>query len=136
MSLTIFQPLSQQGWGDRQLDLRVDDSKNPFVELKRLLTIHRSQEVLADGRTCLQRGDFQCALDRAMTANEMHPDFDAPILAIAEAYLRMGKKADALQALRTAVQVNPANKVLLPRQEAFASLKGDPDFMSIISTSH
>ena len=48
----------------------------------------------------------------------------------------MGHKAEALQALRTAVQVNPANRVLLPKQEAFASLRNDPDFMAIIGTNH
>jgi uncharacterized Ntn-hydrolase superfamily protein len=134
--LLILEPLSQQGWGDRQLDLRVDDSKNPFVELKRLLDIRRSQDLIAEARTCMQSADFQCALDRVTKAQEKHPNFDSPVLALAEVHLRMGNKAQALQALRTAVQINPANKVLLPRQEAFASLKGDPDFMSIVGTSH
>jgi uncharacterized Ntn-hydrolase superfamily protein len=134
--LLILKPLSQQGWGDRQLDLRVDDSKNPFAELERLLDISRSQDLIAEARTCMGAGDFRCALDKVARAQEKHPDFDSPVLALAEVHLRMGDKAKALQALREAVRINPANKVLLPRQEAFASLKGDPDFMSIIGTSH
>jgi uncharacterized Ntn-hydrolase superfamily protein len=134
--LLIYEPLSQQGWGDRQLDLRVDDSKKPFVELKRLLEIRRSQDLIAEARTCMQSGDFQCALDKSARARDKHPDFDAPVLAQAEVHLRMGDKTKALQALREAVRINPANRMLLPRQGAFASLKDDPDFLSIIGTSH
>jgi uncharacterized Ntn-hydrolase superfamily protein len=134
--LLILEPLSAQGWGDRQLDLRVDDSKNPFVELKRLLDIRRSQDLIAEARTCMEKSDFQCALDRVAKAREKHPDFDSPVLALAEVQLRMGDKAKALQTLREAVRINPANKVLLPRQAAFASLREDPDFMALIGTSH
>jgi uncharacterized Ntn-hydrolase superfamily protein len=134
--LLILKPLSQQGWGDRQLDLRVDDSKNPFVELKRLLDIARSQDLIAESRTCMQNRDFQCALDRVAKARTMHPDFDSPVLALAEVHLRMDHKAEALQALREAIRINPANKVLLPRQEAFAALRSDPEFMRIIGTDH
>lgn len=133
--LLIYQPLTQQGWGDRELDLRVDDSKNPFVELGRLLDIARSQDLLAEARGCMDKGDFPCALDRVAKAEAKHPDFDAPVLALAEVHLRMGHRAEALQALRRAVQINPAQKVLLPREAAFASLKGDPEFSRIIGTN-
>ena len=46
--------------------------------------------------------------------------------------LRMGNRAEALGALRRAVELNPANKRQLPLNEVFAALHDAPEFQRLV----
>jgi uncharacterized Ntn-hydrolase superfamily protein len=49
-ALVVARPLAgSAGFGDRVIDLRVDDSRAPLVELRRLLNLTRSRQLVADG---------------------------------------------------------------------------------------
>jgi len=60
------------------------------------------------------------------------PTLDNVWVALANMYLRMNRKADALSAIRKAVELNPANKRQLPRNTNFESLRTDPEFLRIV----
>jgi uncharacterized Ntn-hydrolase superfamily protein len=46
----VAKPLAESaGFGDRVIDLRVDGSRAPLVELRRLLNLTRSRQLVADG---------------------------------------------------------------------------------------
>lgn len=131
-SLLILKPLSIQGFGDRELDLRVDEHKTPLVELRRVLNAFRSRELISEATARLNQGDLQGAMSRALAAREKFSDNDTAWVAIADIDLRLGKKTEALQALRMAVAINAANKRQLKNDSRFKSLYEDPEFVKIV----
>src|SRR6267142_3590327 len=64
-SLMILKPLAIQGFGDRALDLRVDEHRTPFAELRRILNAVRSGEMLSEANRRLTAKDLKGALEMA-----------------------------------------------------------------------
>jgi uncharacterized Ntn-hydrolase superfamily protein len=133
-SLMILKPLALQGFGDRALDLRVDEHRTPFAELRRILNAVRSGEILSEANTQLTANDLKGALDKALAARDKSPTNDAAWVTMANIQLRMGKKADAMEAVARAVELNPANKKQLLRNDAFKAVYTDPAFVAIVGT--
>jgi uncharacterized Ntn-hydrolase superfamily protein len=134
-SLMILKPLAIQGFGDRELDLRVDEHKSPIVELRRILNAVRSGEILSQANTSLAAKEFKGALQSALAAKDKFPDNDNAWVTLANIHLQMGQKDEALSALRRAVALNPANKKQLVRNKAFEALYTDPDFISMVGAN-
>jgi uncharacterized Ntn-hydrolase superfamily protein len=61
-------------WEDRLVDLRVDDSPEPLVELKRLLKVHRAYEHMNNGDLALETGNAELALKHYSSAEKLFPD--------------------------------------------------------------
>jgi len=61
-------------WEDKLIDLRVEDSEEPVIELKRLLRVHRAYEHMNSGDLALEKGDIELALKEYSTAEGMFPD--------------------------------------------------------------
>src|SRR5215831_5822101 len=133
-ALWILKPLSIQGFGDRELDLRVDESRNPFAELRRILNAVRSGEMLTQANARINAKDFKNALDIATAARDKAPTNDNALVTIARIHLEMGHKAESLAALRQAVELNPSNKSQLKLNKAFESLYADPEFVAIVGS--
>ena len=131
-ALLILKPLSLQGFGDRALDLRVDEHTDPFGELRRVLRAFRGRDQISRARSHLQQGELEEAREWALAAHESHPGDDGPWVTLAEIHLREGNRSEALDALATAVELNPANRTQLPRNAAFAELHEDPDFQALV----
>jgi uncharacterized Ntn-hydrolase superfamily protein len=134
-SLMILKPLSMQGFGDRKLDLRVDESRNPFVELRRILNAVRAGEMVSEVNAKLNAQDLKGALELATAAHDKCPTSDNALIAIARIHLRMGQKAEALVALRKAVELNGNNKKQLQVNKEFTSLARDAEFRALVGTS-
>ncbi len=130
--LMILKPLTIAGYGDRALDLRVDEHKDPFGELRRILNAVRSGDLRSEASRKLGAKDFKGALEAAMKARDKSPEIDNNYVTLAEVYLAMGQKADALAAVKKAVELNPANKKQLPLNKTFEPLAGDPEFKRIV----
>ncbi len=127
-ALWILKPLSQAGYGDRALDLRVDESKAPIPELRRILTAVRSQEAVGEANRLITKGDLQGALTIVERARERSPELDIVWVALANVHLRMNAKAEALKELAKAIELNPANKRQLPLNPNFKPLLDDAEF--------
>ena len=127
-ALWILKPLSLAGYSDRALDLRVDEHKAPIPELRRILTAVRTQETLGEAARLAGSGDLQGALTLAQGARERSPELDGVWVALANIHLRLGARADALQEVAKAIELNPANKRQLPLNSAFKELLGDAEF--------
>jgi uncharacterized Ntn-hydrolase superfamily protein len=127
-ALLILKPLTIQGYGDRALDLRVDESKDPFGELWRILRAVRSGEIRSQAARLLTSGDVAQAAALARQARDMSPEIDSNWVTLAEVYLREGNRAEAFAAIRKSVELNPANRSQLPLTRGFQALKGDPEF--------
>ena len=61
-------------WKDRLIDLRVEDSPKPIVELKRLLKVHRAYDHMNSGDAAIGKNDMELAMKEYSTAEEMFPD--------------------------------------------------------------
>jgi uncharacterized Ntn-hydrolase superfamily protein len=134
-SVLILKPLAVQGFGDRELDLRVDDSRNPFVELRRILNAVRSGEMVSEATARINAKDLKGALEKALAARDKCPTNDNALLAIARIQLELGQKAEALAALRQAVALNPNNKKQLQANKSFEGLYKDPEFLSVVGSN-
>jgi cytochrome c-type biogenesis protein CcmH/NrfG len=60
------------------------------------------------------------------------PDKDNVWVALASMYLKSGRKTETMNALRKAIELNPANKRQLQRNTNFQSIYEDPEFKRII----
>src|SRR6266508_3595584 len=134
-SLMILKPLAIQGFGDRELDLRVDEHRTPFAELRRILNAVRSGEILSQANARLAAKDLNGAMERATAPREKSPTNDTAWIALANIHLQMGQTAEALSALRQAVELNPANRKQLLGNRAFEALYKDPDFIRIVGSN-
>lgn len=132
-AILVAKPLAgAAGFSDRVIDIRVDDHQTPLAELRRILDLFRSGQMISEANTKLRDGNTTGALETALAARDKSPQNDNAWVALANIYLKMGRKADALDALRRAVELNPANKRQLPRNTNFESLHKDPAFLRIV----
>jgi uncharacterized Ntn-hydrolase superfamily protein len=133
-SITIFKPLAgAAGWSDRMIDLRVDDHKTPLVELRRLLDIYWSGQMITEGNQKVNAGDLEGGLSMLLSARDKSPGNDNAWVALASAYLKAGKKAEALDAIAKALAINPSARRGLQRNTNFAALRADPEFVRLVS---
>ena len=132
-AITIVRPLAGSGgFSDRVIDVRVDDHRTPLAELRRLLELVRSGQLIQDANRKVTENNLAEAAAVAQRAVEMSPENDNAWVAIASIHLRAGRKTQALEAIRRAVELNPGNKRQLPRNTNFQSLSGDPAFLAIV----
>jgi uncharacterized Ntn-hydrolase superfamily protein len=60
-------------WADRVLDLRVEDSPEPILELRRLLTVHKAYEEMNQGDLAVEKNDMPGALKHYSAAAAILP---------------------------------------------------------------
>jgi uncharacterized Ntn-hydrolase superfamily protein len=122
------------GFSDRVIDIRVDDSKQPLKDLRHLLNLHRSGQLITDANRQLNGGDAAAALKTALAARDTAPENDNAWVALANVYLKAERKGDALAALAKAIELNAANRRLLPKNRNFDKLFNDPEFKRLTRT--
>lgn len=60
-------------WDERTVDLRVDDSKEPIKELKRLYTVHMAYQHMNNGDLAVEKNDMNKAMNEYNAAMQMMP---------------------------------------------------------------
>lgn len=125
------------GYSDVAEDLRVNDHPRPIVELRRLLTLRQSGQLIADANRVFENGQRDEGLRRLLELRDRIPEYDRIWIALAGAYIRMDRRADALAAIARAVEINPYNARPmsggLPMIDTFESLRSDPEWIRIMS---
>lgn len=135
-AIVVVRPLAGSGgFSDRVIDIRVDDHRTPLAELRRLLNMVRSGQLLSEANRKATDGDFAAATDTGLKATALSPENDNAWVALASIHLRAGRKPAALDALRKAIELNPANRRQLPRNRNFEALHADPEFRRLTTTS-
>lgn len=128
-ALVVTRPLGGAGgFSDRVIDIRVDDSRAPLDDLRRLLNLYNAGQMITAANRELTAGNADAALRTALAARDKAPQNDNAWVAIANIHLKAGRKADALAAIAKAIELNPANRRQLPRNRNFAALAGDAEF--------
>lgn len=122
------------GFSDRVIDIRVDDSRTPLADLRRLLNLYQAGQLLAEGNRQLAAGDAAAALRSALAARDKAPDNDNAWVALAAIHLKAGRKAEALAAIAKAIELNAANKRQLPKNRNFEPLLSDPEFRRLTAS--
>jgi uncharacterized Ntn-hydrolase superfamily protein len=130
-AILVVRPRVNGGFSDRVVDIRVDDHDRPLEELRRVLNLYRSGQIISDANRKLRDGDLSGALETAIQARDRSPENDNAWVALANIHLRMNQRAEALAALERAVALNPGNRRQLPRNQNFESLRQDPEFRRI-----
>jgi len=130
-AVQVVLPRVNGGFSDRVVDIRVDDHREPLVELRRLLNMVRSGQLIAEGNRALNGGDPETALRVLSQARDLSPENDNAWVALANLRLRGGDRTGALEALTRAIELNPGNRRQLPRNTNFESLRSDPEFLRL-----
>src|SRR5262245_3557459 len=116
------------GFSDRVIDIRVDDGRQPLVDLRHLLNLYQAGQLITEANRQLTAGDAAAALKTALAARDKDPNNDNAWVALAYIHLKAGRKPDALAAIAKAIELNGANRRQIPRNRNFEPLLTDPEF--------
>jgi len=120
------------GYSDVTLDLRVNDHPLPLVELRRLLTIFRLGALTGEANRTFEAGAYERGLEMMLELAAILPDRDALWTAVAGMNARMGRTAEALEALGRAVGLNPNAGAQAAQNPNFESIRSNPAFVRLV----
>jgi uncharacterized Ntn-hydrolase superfamily protein len=123
------------GFSDRVIDIRVDDSRQPLKDLRRLLDLFRAGQLITDANRLLTGGDSAGALKALLAARDKAPENDNAWVALANVHLKAGRKSDALAAIARAIELNGSNRRQIPKNRNFEPLLNDPEFRRLTGSN-
>ncbi|HEY3440925.1 MAG TPA: DUF1028 domain-containing protein [Paludibaculum sp.] len=113
-------------WVDRLFDLRVDDNREPIVELRRLVTLQRAYNHMNAGDLAVEANDNQRALTEYRAAAALVPGNLEMDFWHAVALVNMNRIDDALPLFRRVFAGDANWKELTRRLPKAGLLPGDP----------
>ena len=131
-AILVVAPRVNGGYSDRVVDIRVDDHDEPLAELRRVLDMYRSGQVLREASRLRRDGDLEGALALAREATASSPENDNAWVTLAAILLDDGREDDAFDALARAVELNPGRRRTLPGADDFERVREDPRFLRLI----
>ncbi|MEM2806703.1 MAG: DUF1028 domain-containing protein [Candidatus Bathyarchaeia archaeon] len=105
--LVVKEGYGRGGYGDRLIDLRVEDHPDPVGELKRLLDLHKVYYLIDEAESKFTQGKLDEAVLHIEEALKINPRCDDAYLDLGLICLRAKKLDDAAEAFRKAVEINP-----------------------------
>jgi uncharacterized Ntn-hydrolase superfamily protein len=120
---------------ERVIDIRVDDSAEPFKELRRLLnmTMGVPQRLLTSAAELSKAGKHAEAVVEAKKALDINPRNEQAMYALARIHAAAGNSKAALEQLSLAIARQPRQwKAEAANDAAFASLGGSAEFQRLI----
>jgi uncharacterized Ntn-hydrolase superfamily protein len=135
--ILVVRPLApnSESTVERIVDIRVDDTTNPFVELRRLLNItlgvparlsERSAQLARDGKLADAIGELRKALEITPNNEQLH-------YSLAQRYAQSGDAASALKSLQEAVGRQRRLKKQAAADPLFEKLKDLAEFKRLVS---
>lgn len=120
------------GYTDRYVDLRVDDAPNPFKEMRRLLGIQQGLKHLQVAGLKYREGKIKEAIGECREAVKTDPTNADNYYDLA-CYLSLDKeKTEALDALRSAMKLNPKLKKLAEGDSDLDNIRNENAFKTIL----
>lgn len=123
---------SGRAWQDRLFDLRVEDHRQPLVELRRLLSVARAYRYMNEGDELVTRGKIDAALEEYRRAEELLPGESEPVFWHAVTLAGVGRLDEALPLFAEAYRLHPEWRELVPRLPAAGLLPDDPEAIARI----
>jgi uncharacterized Ntn-hydrolase superfamily protein len=124
---------SGKSWEDRIFDLRVDDSPEPLVELRRLVTLQRAYNHMNAGDLAVEHKDNEGALREYSAAEKLVPDNAEMIYWHAVALVNMGRVEDSLPLFQKVFKMDNNWRTLTPRLPKSGLLPDDPKLIERIT---
>ena len=121
-----------QAWKDRIFDLRVDDSPEPLVELRRLVKLQRAYNHMNAGDLAVEKKDNEGALREYGAAEKLVPNNAEMIYWHAVALVNMGRVEESLPLFRRVFAMDPNWITLTPRLPKSGLLPDDPKLIQRI----
>jgi len=121
-----------QAWKDRTFDLRVDDSPEPLVELRRLVTLQRAYNHMNAGDLAVEKKDNEGALREYGAAEKLVPNNAEMIYWHAVALVNMGRVDESLPLFRKVFATDRNWITLTPRLPKSGLLPDDPKLIDRI----
>lgn len=128
-------PAGSDSTVERIVDIRVDDSPEPFKELRRLLymTTGVPQRLLTSAAELSKAGKHDAAIADAKKALEINPRSEPAMYALAKIYAAQGNTTLALEQLSMAISRQPKQwKFEAGNDPAFEKLRAVPEFQRLI----
>jgi uncharacterized Ntn-hydrolase superfamily protein len=119
---------------ERIVDIRVDDARDPFVELRRLLNITQGAPAGHTTRAeeLSKAGQHAEAIAEQKKALEIQPHHDRWLYALAQRHVQAGEYAAALGPLREALAMHPNLKGQLANDAVFEPMKPFAEFQRLL----
>ena len=121
--------LSDKHWEHLLVDVRVDDSAQPLVELERLLNIQRAYDLMNQGDALLAKDEMKDAQVKYGQAAALAPDIDEIPFWQAVTLADIGKVEEALPVFEHVFRQNPNWAELVQRLPVCGLLREDPQMM-------
>lgn len=121
-----------QAWKDRIFDLRVDDSTQPLIELRRLVTLQRAYNHMNAGDLAVEKKDNEGALREYGAAEKLVPGNAEMIYWHAVALVNMGRVDESLPLFRRVFAMDRNWITLTPRLPKSGLLPNDPKIIDRI----
>ena len=119
-------------WKDRTFDLRVDDSPEPLVELRRLVRLQRAYNHMNAGDLAVEKKDNEGALREYGAAEKLVPNNAEMIYWHAVALVNMGRVEESLPLFRKVFAMDRNWITLTPRLPKSGLLPDDPKLIDRI----
>jgi uncharacterized Ntn-hydrolase superfamily protein len=117
-------------WGDRYVDLRVEDHSDPIRELRRLLGLSHVYRLIDESENRLASGDLEEALSTIREAVSLNPQVADAHLDLGILSLRVGERNAAKKAFRRALEINPNIRELIKQLPDVHLIRRDEDLFS------
>jgi uncharacterized Ntn-hydrolase superfamily protein len=130
--LVVNNDSSQPAWGGRIIDLRVEDSAQPLLEMSRLLTMAKAYNLMNAGDEYMTIGDVEKAIEAYGDAEALVPDSHEMIFWHAATLAADGRVDEALPLFSKAFAMWPKWRVLVTRLPASGLMPDDPALMQKI----
>jgi uncharacterized Ntn-hydrolase superfamily protein len=132
--ILIVKPLSPGSLSttERIVDIRVDDSADPFKELRRILNVSLSRDHALLSAEWVKEGKLKEAIAEEEKASELNPKSEQYRYALAQEYAQAGEQIDAFLALRDAIKMQKNLKAQAAADPLFAKLKDTSEFKRLV----
>ena len=132
-ALIVVAPKSSgRPWEDRIFDLRVEDSPEPLVELRRLVKLQRAYNHMNAGDLAVEHRDKEGGLREYSAAEALVPDNAEMLFWHAVALVNMGNVNASLPLFRRAFAIDANWRTLTPRLPKAGLLPEDPKVLEKI----
>ena len=120
------------GYTDRAIDIRVDDHKEPFKELGRLLVLAQVNYGWNEAWTLFTQKKFTEALPIMERTAKLSPDYAEVLYDLAVIRLAAGDQPGALTALEKALQLNEKLLAQASKDDDLAGLRENPGYKKLV----
>ncbi len=117
---------------DRKIDIRVDDSPEPFTELYRIFKIAKALSHLDSAMNFYRKGEIQMAVREARKSVELGPLLPETYYDLACYLTLAGQFDEALVSIETAIKLSPKFKNMAAGDSDLDGLRSLPEFQELL----